>query len=213
MRLSGAVVAGLALAGCGGGGASQTAGEATGKFPVQVSQATFPTLQRLSQHTHLVIRVRNMGSRTIPDIAVTIINPRYGTAAQAFATLLPQSPPGQPILAGRSRPAWIVDQPPGPCAYSCKQGGPGGAITAFSNTWALGKLAPGHVARFDWGVTAVQPGTYTIKYEIAAGLSGKARAVLAGAGHGPVYGTFRVTVSGKPRQAYVNNNGQIVYTK
>jgi hypothetical protein len=178
---------------------------------VAISQASFPTTQRLSQHTHLVISVRNTGNKAIPNIAVTILNPAAGTAAQAFGTLLPQSPPGQPPLAGRSRPVWIVNQPPGPCQYSCNHSGPGGAVTANSNTWALGKLAPGHTARFDWGVTAVQAGNYTVKYEVAAGLSGKAKAVL-GSGGGPVSGSFRVTISSKPRQAYVNNNGQIVYT-
>ncbi len=176
-----------------------------------VTQATFPASQRLSQHTHLVIRVRNAGSKPIPNVAVTILNPAAGTAAEAFGALLPQSQPGQSPLAGRSRPVWIVDRPPGRCQYSCRNSGPGGAVTAYSNTWALGKLMPGHTARFDWGVTAVQPGNFVVKYEVAAGLDGKAKAVAVSGG-GPVGGTLPVRISSKPRQAYVNNNGQIVYT-
>ena len=204
------MAAGLVLSACGSGGSGQSAGEPSGSFPVQIQGATFPPAQALSEHTHLVISVRNAGSHTIPNIAVTITNPQYGTAAQAFGTLLAQPSAGQPILASRSRAVWVVDQAPGPCQYSCKQGGPGGAATAYANTWALGKLAPGRTVKFDWGLTAVQPGTYTVQYRIAAGLSGKAKAVLSSGG--PVVGQFRVQIKSAPRQAYVNNNGQIVYS-
>ncbi len=201
---------GVSACGSGGGAGAQAAAEPSANFPVAVSTASFPALQRLAQHTHLVIAVRNTGTRTIPDIAVTITNPAAGTAAQAFGTLIAEPSPGQPVLAGRSRPVWVVDRAPGPCQYSCRQGGPGGAATAYSNTWALGRLAPGQTARFDWAVTAVQPGSYTVHYVVAAGLSGKPKAV--GAGGGPVSGDLRVTISQKPRQAYVNNNGQVVYS-
>ncbi len=45
------------------------------------------------------------GRHTIPDIAVTITNPKYGTAVQAFATYL--TIPG---LASHSRPVWIINR-------------------------------------------------------------------------------------------------------
>lgn len=202
------MLAGLLIAAC-GGGSSSSGSTPSGKFPV-ATQASFPVTQRLSQHTHLVISVRNSGSKPIPNVAVTILNPASGTAAEAFGALLPQSQAGQPTLAGRSRPVWIVNRPPGPCQYSCQNSGPGGSVTANSNTWAMGKLMPGRTATFDWGVTAVQAGTYLVKYEVAAGLSGKAKAVTPGGA--PVGGTIKVTITSTPRQAYVNNNGQIVYT-
>ena len=176
-----------------------------------VAQATFPAVQRLAQHSHLVISVRNTGSKPIPNVAVTILNPAAGTAAAAFGALLPQSQPGQQPLASRSRPVWIVNRAPGRCGYSCKNSGPGGAVTAYNNTWALGTLPPGHTAIFDWGVTAVQAGTFLVRYEVAAGVDGKAKAVTA-SGSGPVSGTLRVRISSVPRQSYVNNNGQVVYT-
>jgi len=194
----------LGLAAC-GGGLNDTAGEATGTYSLNVS-ASFPAMQHLAQQTHMVVRVTNTGTRTLPDVAVTITNPKHGAAAQAFGTLLAASQPGQPVLAGRSRPVWIIDQDPGQCAYSCKQGGPGGAATAFSDTWALGKLAPGKTATFDWTVTAVQPGSYTIAYSAAAALSPY---VLT---HGTLSGTVDVTIASAPRQSYVNNAGQVVYT-
>jgi hypothetical protein len=208
----------LALSAC-GGGASQDASEPSGNFPVAVSTATFPVSQRLSEHTHLVLAVRNTGSKTIPNVAVTICNVTCaypaptgeGSDAAAFAQDLQQTG-----LANPSRPVWVVDRPPGACNAGCQpgsadgSGSPGGAVTAYSNTWALGSLAPGHVARFDWSVTAVAPGRHVVAWEVAAGLGGKAKAVTS-SGALP-HGTFAVTIHTAPSEPYVNNNGQIVTT-
>lgn len=200
----------LALASC-GSGSRQDANEPTGKFPVAVTTATFPASQRLAERTHLVLAVRNTGSETIPNIAVTVCNVTCaypapageGTDAAAFAQVLDQAG-----LANPSRPVWIVDRPPGPCHAGCDSGSPGGAVTAYSNTWALGPLAPGHIARFDWAVTAVAPGRHVVAWEVAAGLNGKARALLSD-GSLP-HGTFAVTIHTAPAQTYVNDNGQVV---
>jgi len=217
--ISAAIAAAAILAGC-GGGSRQDANEPSANFPVQVASATFPTSQRLSQHSHLVISIRNVGTRTIPDIAITIcpITCTYnaktgyptggGVDAQAFGEDL-----SMPYLANPSRPVWIVDRPPGLCGYSCKSGGPGSAVTAYTNTWALGPLKPGAIATFDWGVTAVQPGTHIVAWEVAAGLNGKARAVLPGGGNAPPGGTFRVSVSNQPQQSYVSDGGKIIVSK
>jgi len=198
-----AVAALLALAGC-GSQARQDANEPTGNFTVDVPVARFPSSQRLAEHTHLVIMVRNTGTRTIPNIAVTILNPREGVAAQPFGYLIAETEG----LASRSRPVWVVDRPPGPCTFGCTSGGPGGAVTAYTNTWALGALKPGKTATFEWHVTAVKAGTHVIEYRVAAGLGGKAKAVLAGGGQPK--GRFTVKVSSAPQQFYVNDKGQIV---
>jgi hypothetical protein len=205
--MSAAVAATVALSACGSGG-RQDANEPSGNFPVSVPVHTFPALQRLAQHSHLVISVHNAGSKAIPNVAVTITNPGPGTSAQAFGYLLSNSTAG---LASRSRPAWIIDRPPGPCTYSCLAGGPGGAVTAYSNTWALGRLNPGATATFDWAVTAIKAGKYVVQYRVAAGLNGKAKAVLAD-GTSPT-GRFNVVVTSRPQQSYVNNNGQVVTTR
>jgi hypothetical protein len=205
-----AVATTVVLAAC-GGGARQDANEPSGKFTVAIPAAKFPASQRLSEHTHLVLTVRNDSSRTIPDVAVSICNgtcaypapPGEGTSAQAFSTDL-----NQQYLANPSRPVWIVDQPPGQCSYSCQQGGAGGAVTAYSNTWALGALQPGHTATFDWGVTAVKPGKYTVAWQVAAGLGGKAKAILPD-GSTP-QGKFSVRISSAPPQSFVNDQGQVV---
>jgi hypothetical protein len=198
------------IAAC-GSNQRQDANEPSGNFTVSIPTARFPPAQRLAQNTHLVIAVRNDSSKTIPNVAVTICNVTCsypapvgeGTSVQAFSQYL-----NQPNLANHSRPVWIVDIPPGPCTYSCLSGGPGGAVTAYSNTWAMGSLAPGGTATFDWAVTAVAPGKHVVAWEVAAGLNGKAKAVLAD-GAMP-QGTFNVNISSAPQQAYVTQSGQII---
>lgn len=202
------IAAPLLLGAC--GGQRQDVSEPHANFTVAVTKASFPTSQRLSEHTHLVIAVRNAGNSTIPDVAVTITNPQAGTAAQALSEFLPQTEANTLGLASRSRPVWIVDHPPGLCGYSCESGGPGGAVTAYTNTWALGALKPGDTATFNWGVTAVKSGSYTVQYEVAAGLNGKARAFLSD-GNRP-RGRIHVSISTKPAQSYVNGSGKIITT-
>ncbi len=174
---------------------------------MRVSVAGFPAVQRLAQTTHLAIAVTNAGSAKIPNVAVTITDPPYGTAAQAFSSLLAP----QPGLSSRSRPDWIIDRPPGPCLYACLQGGPGAAVTASSNTWALGALAPGATATFEWTLTAVQAGHYTIAYRVAGDLRGGARAVLAGGR--PAAGEVRVQITRRALREHVKANGQVVYSQ
>src|SRR5581483_10685378 len=209
---------GALIAGCGGGGARQDASEPSGSYPVQVTAATFPSTQTLSQHTTMTLTIRNAGNKAIPDIAVTVCNVTCaypapvgeGTSSGSFASDITGTG-----LANPSRPDWIVDHPPGSCSgrsgYSCRAGGLGSAVTVDANTWALGRLAPGASATFTWGVTAVTAGTHTVAWEVAAGLAGKAKAAQPGGGPAP-HGTFTVTIANKPAQSYVNNNGQIVTT-
>ncbi len=211
----------VALSAC-GSQPRQDAAEPTGNFPVAVD-ANWTTSQTLSEHTQLVITVHNTGRKTIPNAAVTITdgNPSVGTTAQAFQELL-----HMPGLASQSRAVWIVDKAPDPSQAPCPQnfnpetytgsnfsacsGGPGGAVTAYSNTWALGSLRPGKSATFTWHLTAVQAGTHVVNWRIAAGLNGKAKAVDSSGG--PPEGRFTVTISNAPQQSYVNGSGQIVTT-
>ena len=216
-----AIGAALLLSAC--GGQKQDAQEPTGHFTVSVVKAAFPSSQRLSDHTHMVVAVKNTGTRTLPNVAITVTNPTAGTSDQSFGEMLTTSEVNSLGLASRSRPAWIVDRPPERlivtdlskakpyCRFACQSGGAGGAVTAYSDTWAAGALQPGAIAVFDWGVTAVRPGHYVLQYRIAAGLNGKAKAVLAD-GSKPV-GRFHVTIGKAPAQSYVNDSGGVVKTK
>jgi hypothetical protein len=210
------VTAGLGLAGCGSSGPRQDASEPDGSFPVQVTAATFPANQVLSQHAHMVLRIRNAGGKAIPNLAVTVCPGTCaypapageGTSLAVFDSNL-----GSDALDNPSPPVWIVDHPPGPhCGPSCQAGGAGAYATAYPNTWALrSPLAPGRTATFDWAVTAVKAGHFVVAWQVAAGLAGKAKAVLVGGG--APQGRFAVTVSSRPTQAYVNDKGQIVTTR
>jgi hypothetical protein len=217
----------VALSACGLAACSATqerldVNEPRASFTVSVPTSTFPSAQTLSEHTHLVLAIRNDSNKTIPNIAVTLCNvtcqsgasPGEGTYAQPFAAGPGAPTPGSqaPSNENASYQVWIVDKPPGPCTgrsgYSCAGGSYGGAVTYDNNTWALGPLKPGRTARFDWAVVAVTPGHHVVAWVVSAGLSGKAKAVLSN-GQTP-QGSFPVTISSKPGQSYVNNNGQIV---
>lgn len=206
-----AVTCAFVLSAC-GSSQEQNATELHGYFPVSV-RSSFPARQRLAQRSDFVVAVTNAGRRTIPDVAVSIVNPRVGTAAQSFGYLLPQPAPGQPLIANRSRPVWIVMRNPGRCRYGCRNLGPGGAATAYSNTWALGRLTAGQTARFRWRVEAVKAGHWRVRYEVAAGLNGYAKAEVVGAsGHRPASHTYNVRILAAPRIAHVKRDGQVVYS-
>ncbi len=218
MRSSCGIVAGvgaaLAIAACGGSSSPHRTAEATrGSFPVAVTTARFPGSQRLAEPTRLVIAVRNAGHRAVPDVAVTICNgscaadaPRgEGTDAAAFGADVQGTD-----LANSSRPLWIVNRQPGPCGYSCRNGGAGAGVSANSNTWALGRLAPGRTARFQWRLTAVAAGRHVVAWQVAGDLTGGARAVLPGGG--TPHGTFTVRVRTAPAASRVTSSGRVVTT-
>lgn len=197
MTATTALAALVALAGC-GGGARQDANEPSGTFTLDVTKATFPVKQRLADRSTLEIGVRNAGNGVVPNVAVTVTagdtgNAPAGSTAGAAAFAEPSDQPG---LADPSRPVWVLDN------------GPTGGVTAYTNTWALGALKPGETKTFLWHVTAVKAGTHAIKYRVAAGLNGKAKAKLPG-GADPE-GDFTVAISRKPADARVDDNGKVV---
>jgi hypothetical protein len=168
-------VAALAVAGC-GGGQRQDASEPSGTFRVDIVKASFPTKQHLAKSERFVIAVRNSGRKAVPNVAVTV---------SSFASRSQQAG-----LADPSRAVWVIDA------------SPRGGDTAYTNTWALGRLAPGQTRRFVWRVTAVQAGTHTVKWQVAAGLNGKAKATLS-SNRAPA-GSVTVDISAKPAQARVD---------
>jgi hypothetical protein len=223
------VVSALGLAAC--GGERLDVNEPEAKFTVSVPMQSFPSSQKISEHTHLKLEIRNDSNKTIPNLAVTICNVTCvpapgqtyaalaqageGVYAQPFGTAQPAGNNASTTPATNENPSyqiWVIDRPPGPCTgrsgYSCAQGSFGGNITYDANTWAVGPLKSGRTATFDWALTAVKPGRWRVGWIVSAGLSGKAKAVLPD-GSMP-HGTFPVTISTTPGQSYVNNGGQIV---
>lgn len=170
-----AAAAALAVAGCDGED-RQDVNEPEGTYTVEVVEASFPEEQSLAEQSEMEITVRNVDTKPVPVVAVTV---------DSFA-----KDSDQPGLADPSRPVWIVDE------------APEGGVSAYTDTWSLGTLAPGQTRTFRWAVTAVQAGTHSVSYRVAAGLDGKAKALLP-SGAAPE-GTFEVAIAEEPAEARVD---------
>ncbi len=189
--------AGLIASGC--GGARQDAHEPSGTFTLQVVKASFPAGQAVARPASLELVLRNGGSKTAPNVAVTVDSFYYNST--------------YPGLASRQRPIWVIEQGPGevpePPVQSEAVSPPGGGQTAYVNTWALGPLAAGAERTFLWRVVPVTPGRRTVHFAVAAGLAGKAKAELAGGGS--VGGEFTVQIAAAPPATHVDpRTGRVV---
>jgi len=180
----------VALSGC-GGGESQDADEPEGTYRLEVAEASFPAKQGIAEQTTMRIRVRNPEQRTVPNVAVTVET--KGATAEDGVTAFGQKSDDS-RLADSSRPIWILDQEPV------------GGTSAYANTWSLGPLKGGQTKTFEWKLTAVEPGSYSLAYRVAPGLDGKAR-LAAGS---KARGTFTVRVADEPVPARVNAEGEVV---
>jgi hypothetical protein len=209
------------------GGTRQDANEPSGDFPVQIVSADFPSRQQLAQNTNLRLAVANSGDKTIPNLAITIFtasneNPgadetTTGTTGTGTTSTTNDLPTVQGSFSVRSaqqglaipfRPVWILET-----GYPKLEGetASAGAEAAQTDTYAFGALAPHQTKSIVWNVTAVQGGTYTVHYRVAAGLEGKAKAITA---NGSIpEGEFVVRISTAPPQTRVNDSGQVVPIK
>ena len=119
-----------------------------------------------------------------------------------------------PSLSNPNRPVWILENQypkvlaPGLKASDLHEAPTAGADAAQTDTFQFGSLPAGDSKGIVWHVTPVLAGTYTVHYEVAAGLEGQAKAVAPGGG--PVRGQFPVVISTKVPQTCVNGAGQVV---
>ena len=189
----------LAASGCGGGGGErQDESEPSGRFPVQIVTSSFPTRQRLAQTSLLRIGVQNTGQKAVPTLAVTISMDK--NAINPFSIYSTQ-----PGLSDPDRPVWILEDDYPRLVGSSRTAG---AQTANTKTFDFGSLEPGDTVEAVWKVTPVRAGSYTIDYQIDAGLTGKAKAVTSGGG--PPTGSFSVQITDEPPQTRVNDQGEVV---
>ncbi len=208
------------IGGCGDGGAEarQDADEPSAKFPVRITAAKFPTEQRLAETSDLVIGVENTGEEDIPELAFTITTDDGKGAAAAtnpdgsFSVRLDDD-----SLANPNRPVWILEnkypRPIDPATNKPEPPPPGlgPGFRAQTNTFAFGELQAGDTEEIIWRLTPVMPGTYTLRYQVEAGLTGKALAVTSDGGE--VKGEFVVTITDKAPKARVGDNGQVITEK
>ena len=173
----------LAVAGCGGDSMRQDADEPRGTWKVELVETEFPADQHIAKEETMRIKVRNADSRALPNLAVTV---------DSFSRRSEQAG-----LADPTRPVWVIDD------------GPRGGVTAYTNTWALGRVDPGETKTFEWKVTPVKAGSFDITYRVAAGLDGKAKAELDSGGK--PQGKISVEVSREPAQSRVDpDTGEVI---
>jgi hypothetical protein len=211
---------GAGVAGC-GSGQQQGANEPTGNFPVQVTKAQFPNHQKLAESSYLVLAIKNAGSQAIPDLAVTINTVAEGTPNLKSPATSTGSGQGsfnirvnEPNLASHFRPVWVLEENY-PKLITAKyplskieRAPTAGAAAAQTDTFQFGSVPSGDTKSVAWRVTPVRAGTYTVHYQVAAGLTGKAKAVTPDGS--PVKGEFVATISSKPPNSCVTGSGKVV---
>lgn len=188
----------LALAAGCGGGARQDEDEREASYRVEVVTSDFPARQKLAQTTNLSLGIKNVDDQPIPNLAITVF---VDDKADGSFKVRDE----QEDLADPNRPVWILE-PDFPKLVGVSA--PSGAVTAYSNTWAFGRLEPGKTLEAIWRVTAVRGGTHSVNYKVAAGLDGKAKAV--GEDGDPPKGKFVVTISTKAPNSRVTDSGRVV---
>jgi hypothetical protein len=191
----------LSIAAC-GGESSSDANEPAGTYRVKVTNASFPTKQRLGQTSLMRLGIRNSGHKALPALTVNVsIAGRQGQGSTLpFAIRDPE-----PELAQPDRPVWVL------AAHYPKFAGsstPGGAETANQKTYDFGPLKPGATANLVWNLSAVKSGHYSLLYAIGAGLSGEVKTKTSG-GVAPG-GSFTVQISSAPLNKEVTDSGEVV---
>ena len=185
-----ALLAALAvLPGC-GGGESQDADEPEGTYRVDIAGASFPKKQTIAQSSTMRIRVRNPGEEALPDVAVTV-----ETKGKRPATARSPSPRAPTTPASLTR----TDR------SGCSTRSPWAARAPTPTRGRSARWPGGQTATFEWKLTAVEPGDYSIAYRVSPGLDGNAR--LAAGSKAPRH--IRGQVSDEPVPARVNGKGEV----
>jgi hypothetical protein len=197
---SAVLVAAVLLAAC--GGSSSDSNEKPGTYQLKVTGASFPARQFVGQTSLLKIEVENEGKKTVPALTVAVqLKGKEGEAAQIpFSIHQPD-----PELANGDRPVWVLS-----AGYPRPAGStdPGGAETASPGTYTFGALKPGKSIAAVWKLSAVQPGKYTVAYDVGAGLTAETKAKTS-SGVAPG-GSFVTTITTSLPDTEVNGAGEVV---
>lgn len=151
------VVAALAspVAGCGDD--RQDVGTPAENWTVAVEKWEFPERQSLGTPVTMKLVVRNVDSRDMPNIAVTIRGLTAGVRQQGAQS--------------RARAIWIVND--------VRKGDQTAYNSVDSRTYSLGPLAAGDTKIFKLPVTPLKRGKHVVSYEIAPDVYGKGSAETA----------------------------------
>lgn len=200
LALLAALALGAPLSSC--GESSSDSNEAAGTYEVEVTEASFPTEQRLGETSWLQLGIRNTGEKTVPalTVSITIAGAEGRDSSLPFGIRDPQEG-----LAQADRPIWVLAQSY-PRLTASEE--PGGASTSNRKTFAFGPLKPGEKTSAVWKLSAVRAGKYTLLYRVDAGLGGEAKTKTKG-GVAPG-GSFVTSISSETPETEVTNSGRIV---
>jgi hypothetical protein len=213
----GALALAAGFAAC-GGGERQDVDEPEGTYPVEVVKASFPKEQHLAGEENLQLEIRNTGDQAIPNLAVTIWTGDEKADGSFNELIQPPTPSSadDPSLANPSRPVWVLEDgypkilTPELDLSELDDAPSAGAVAAQTDTFQFGTLPPDESKTMVWRVTPVKAGNFTVHYEVAAGLQGKAKAQVTQDGAPVKDLRFVVTISDKPPQTCVNAAGKVV---
>jgi hypothetical protein len=185
------------------GESSSDANEQAGTYRVQVTEASFPTKQRLGQTSLMQLGVKNSGKKTLPELAVTVtIAGKAGAnSSLPFGVHDPQAGLSLP-----DRPVWVLAETYPRLVGSSE---PGGATTSNRKTFDFGPLKPGQTTRAVWKLSAVKAGHFTVLYRVNAGLSGSAKAETGKNGIVPG-GSFVTEITQELPETEVTDSGEVV---
>jgi hypothetical protein len=179
----------VVLAGC--GASPLGSDEPQGEFRVEIERAAFPRVQHIAESVELKLRVHNAEAQdSLRNVAVTVeTEPEIrGDAPVAFGRQKRGAD-----LASAARPIWVLDK------------GPAGGDTAYVNTWIAGDLRPAETKELTWKLVAARAGTYTLRYRVAPGLSGRGRPAAGTRSSGEI----RVRIIDAPVPARVGEDGKV----
>ena len=171
------LAAALGLTAC-GGGERQDVNEPSGNFPVQVTKSSFPTRQHLAADERPRARDQEHRRPDDPEPRGDDLHRRHqgrrtatGSGQGSFNIRL-----DDPSLADPNRPVWILENgypkllTAGVTTKNLNSAPSAGADAAQTNTFQFGAVNPGESKTAVWRVTPVHAGTYTVHYQVAAGL-------------------------------------------
>ncbi len=188
------------LAAC--GESSSDSDEQAGTYRLEVTDASFPSEQRLGQTTLLRLSLRNAGEETVPSATVTFhVAGREGEdSALPFGVHDPQAG-----LAMADRPVWILAERYPRLAGSSR---PAGAGTSNRRTFAFGPLQPGRTVTALWKLSAVRAGDWKVVYGVGAGLGAQVKAETPEGG--APGGTLPAKITAELPETEVTDDGRVV---
>ncbi len=148
---------------------------------LDVKPAKFSSNAQLpGDRTTLSITVTNTGTNKVNDLIVTLQGTRPDQLPVRGVDNVNEIPQGTNVPTTIKRKAWFIDD------------GPGKMPLANGETWNGGSLEPGETKTLRWKLAAITPGSYTLTYYVAGGLTDNA--VKATSGNG-LKGTVSATIA------------------